>query len=117
MQQGEIACGRGTLESSPTAQKTRLALALTIPAFQEGQPYMRLNYGGLFCLIYDLFCVKSNRPVLQSWASSSVKLSNGLAWQVLRRVCDLLRVLLPSLPAVINSRTVQFKREGLGKVG
>lgn len=61
MQQGDIACGRGTLESSPPPQKTLLALALTIPAFQEGQPYTRLNYGGLFYLVYDLFCVKSNR--------------------------------------------------------
>lgn len=40
---------------------------------------MRFNYEAGGCLIYYLFCVKSNSSVLQSWASSSLELSGGLA--------------------------------------
>lgn len=78
MQQGEIEGGRRALESSLLPQKTPLPLALTVAAFQEGQHSTRFNYGG-DCLIYYLFCVKSSSPVLQSWASSSLELSDSLA--------------------------------------
>lgn len=78
MQQERLRVG-GELWSPPCYHKTPLPLALTSPAFQEGQPSMRFNYGAGGCLIYYLFCVKPNSSVLQSWASSSLELSGGLA--------------------------------------
>lgn len=79
VQQGEVEGGRGALESSLPPQKTLLPSALTTVALQELQPSMRFNCLGGICLIYYSFYVKPNSPALQSWASSSLELSDGLA--------------------------------------
>lgn len=50
-----------------------------IQLLKERQISMRLNCEGLYGLVWDLICVKTNRPVLQIWTRSTPKLPNGLA--------------------------------------